>query len=174
MAVNWGKGLSALWNGITTGDFSQPTQAYLDRQSMKNGNISSPVGNQFRGLSSLGINATAIAKEDWMRQEQSAISSFDRQAQFNAEQAQIERDFQTYMSNTQYQRAVEDLKKAGLNPILAFSNGGADMTASSSASVSSGGQSHNSNNNANGLGDLLKVFAGLYTAGAKNALMIKK
>ena len=90
MAVNWEKGLSAIWNGISTGDYSQPTQAYYDRQDMKNGNISSPVGNQFRGLSSLGINATAIAKEDWLRQEQSAILSFDRQSQFNAEQAPLE------------------------------------------------------------------------------------
>ncbi|QXP08596.1 MAG: DNA pilot protein [Arizlama microvirus] len=43
----------------------------------------------------------------------------------NAEQAQRQMDFQERMSNTSYQRAIEDMKKAGLNPMLAYSQGGA-------------------------------------------------
>jgi len=34
-------------------------------------------------------------------------------------------DFQREMSNTSYQRAVDDMKKAGLSPMLAYSQGGA-------------------------------------------------
>ena len=40
------------------------------------------------------------------------------------------------MSSTAYQRAVEDMKKAGLNPILAFSNGGASTPGGSAGTIS--------------------------------------
>lgn len=56
----------------------------------------------------------------------------------SAEQAKIARDWSENMSNSMYQRAVSDLRKAGLNPILAASNGGAGVPSASVGIVDSG------------------------------------
>lgn len=65
----------------------------------------------------------------------SAYSNWQAAADYNAEQARIQREWAEYMSNTQYQRAVKDMKAAGLNPILAISNGisGAGVTSGANA-----------------------------------------
>lgn len=55
---------------------------------------------------------------------------------YNSAEALKNREWQEHMSNTSYQRAVEDMKKAGLNPILAFSNGGASTPGGSAGTIS--------------------------------------
>lgn len=63
-----------------------------------------------------------------------------RQNAFNAEQAQIARDFEREMSNTAYTRAVQDMRNAGLNPALMYSQGGASTpSASPATAVGAGG-----------------------------------
>jgi hypothetical protein len=54
----------------------------------------------------------------------------------SASQAQNQMDFQERMRSTQYQTAVEDMKKAGLNPMLAYSQGGAGTPTGAMGSVS--------------------------------------
>jgi putative NADPH-quinone reductase len=93
------------------------------------------MGISLGGIASIAGAATG---QPWLSAAGAALGAMESQ-KFNADQAQIGRDYQTEMSNTSFQRRVEDLKAAGLSPMLAYSQGGAAVpsgaTASSAANI---------------------------------------
>lgn len=67
----------------------------------------------------------------------------DRAAQkasdaFNMQEAQKQRDFEAFMDNTKYQRAVKDLQAAGFSPLALLQNAPSSAPSGSAASYSAG------------------------------------
>lgn len=91
------------------------------------------------------------------------------QNNFSAEQARLNRNFQERMANTAYQRAVADMRVAGLNPYLAYSQGGSSSPGGNYASSASGIASSSGRGALNLLSTLVSLIVGGINAGAKIA-----
>lgn len=86
-----------------------------------------------------------------------AVKGQKRANKFARREAQKNREWQQRMSDTSYQRGMKDMREAGLNPMLAFSQGGASSPIGSVAPVR------------NIYGSLPSDIAAGITSGAKKA-----
>ena len=80
----------------------------------------------------------AQLQRDWQdayykRSLADSMASAKQAQDFSKSEREAAQAWQKMMSDTSYQRAVEDMKKAGINPILAYAQGGASTPGSTGA-----------------------------------------
>lgn len=145
--------------GAQIASTAMQNQAAADRQNEANAFNASQadIGRSF-----------AREQTDQAMRYNSAEAAASRQftADFNSKEAQINRDYQTQMSNSAYQRAKSDMTAAGLNPILAYRQGGAGTPSGATASTGSSSASVSPSGSANAAAAHAAPVASLLSPGA--------
>lgn len=136
---------------------AQSAQGAFNQESANQANMinDQTMSNQYAYNAAMMTNANNLNQIMWNQAANWNEEMWERQAKYNAEQAEIQRNWQEKMANTQYQRAVADMSKAGLNPILAVNGNGINGSIPGGATASVGGAQMSSASAAMASGGLL-------------------
>lgn len=133
---------------------AQSAAARFNSESANQANMinENSMANQYGFNSAMMNAANNFNAQAWQTAAAWNEEMWQKQADFNREEAEKQRAWQEKMANTQYQRAINDMSAAGLNPILAVTGGGigTSVPGGSTASVSGAQMNSASANMASG------------------------
>lgn len=125
---------SSTGNETTTGSVTAPQQIGATQ-------IGTPTGITTFGNQNSVNTANALQMMSGLLSNLANAGSQASAKKYNSAEAAAERAFQKEMRGTAYQDTVKDMIAAGINPILAATNGATSATSGASASI--GGQHYN-------------------------------
>lgn len=126
--ISHGESASASGSGV---DYNMATamNKNLWQQALA-GQSAQSAQNAKNSIYAMGLNTLgAITQGIYNQISQNAAMSY------NSAEAQKARDWSEKMSNTAYQRTVKDMRAAGINPILAYAQGGASTPNSAQGTI---------------------------------------
>ena len=126
---------SSTGSETTTGSLTGP-------QQIGTAQISTPTGIATFGNQSSVNTANALQMMSGLLSNLANAGSQASAKKYNSAEAAAERAFQKEMRGTAYQDTVKDMIAAGINPILAATNGATSAPSGASASIGKIGRAH--------------------------------
>ena len=132
----FGGGLANAISGSSSNSGAQ-NSAFSSGGSVQGGSSASGSMNN-AWSNTAGIQASANSAEQAEKANEIQLQMMREAQEFNAKEAQKQRDWQENMANTVYTRSVKNMIEAGINPILAANLGLSAGNVSSGATASVG------------------------------------
>lgn len=138
--MSTGAGLLSGGNPLVSGGISLLGSAMSNAAAEQRQNQAENFNAQQTGLQDIFNHQEAAASRDFTAEQASLARDYNWNAMkdtqsFDAAQGDLNRQFQQTMSSTAYQRATADMKAAGINPMLAYMQGGASTPSGATASA---------------------------------------